>query len=116
MDGGPHTLPGHVAERHGGIGGAEVLPDGQIRIVTADAKIAIAGPKLELAGVDVEQRRTGKPAPQARGDAVSQVEKKPGARAVPQILGGCTEGLLSSGRAVALMVGEEHEGDPVGDA
>src|SRR5229473_539942 len=116
MDGGPHPLPGYVAERHGGVGRAQVLPDRQIRIVTADAKIVIAGPKLELAGVDVEQRRPGKPAAQARGHAVGQVEKKPGAGAVPQILGGCAEGLLSSGWAVALMVGEEHKRDPVGDA
>ena len=85
--------------------------------MTADAQIGIPGPELELTGIDVEQRRPSEPAAQARGDAVGQVEQEAIARAGPEILGGCgAVVLLSSGRLVVLIVGEEHDGDPLGDA
>ncbi len=83
MDGGPHSLPGHIAERHGAIGGTQIPAYGQIRVMTANAQIDVAGPELELAGVDVEQRRPGEPTPQARGNAIAQVEQEAVARAGP---------------------------------
>ena len=83
VHGGPHPLPGHVAERDGGIGGAQVPADGQIRVMTADAQIRVAGPELELTGIDVEQRRPSEPAAQAGGDAIGQVEQEAVARSSP---------------------------------
>ena len=76
--------------------------------MTADTQIDVAGPELELTGIDVEQRRPSEPAAQAGRDAIGQVEQEADrARGPIDHARIWRRRALSSGRLVVLIVGEE---------
>ena len=76
MHGRPHARPRHAVERDRRVGRAQVHADGEIRVVAADAQVPLAGPELERAGIDVEQRGAREARAQRRVQAVGEVQQQ----------------------------------------
>ena len=116
VHGGPHALPGDVVDGHRRVGGAEILPDGQIDVVTADPEVVLAGPDLKRSGVQVEERGPGEADAQRRRDAGGEVQQQRIARAGGEVHGRRPEVLRAARRVVARAVRKEYEDCAVGDA
>src|SRR5438034_363727 len=116
VDGGPDLLPRHGPERHGRVGGAQVLPDRQVHVVLAHAEAVLARPELERPGIDVEERRAREARAQRRGHGVGEIQQERVARPGAELCGRQAVVLRVPGRIVARALGEADDRRPFGHA